>query len=184
MNIAIFGGSFDPPHKAHETIAYLALTMLPIEKLIVVPTYLNPFKENFYFDPEFRFELLNDLFCDSPEIIISDYEIKEKRKTPTIETLNHLKHIYNPNKIYLIIGSDNLQNIHLWYNFSSLKEMVIFVVVTREGYKIPQGIDSSLRYEQLPCDIPISSSMIRQNLMLHHIPEKIQHKVKKIWKIE
>ena len=42
--VAIFGGSFDPPHKGHQRIVEKATEVLDIDKLIVVPAYLNPFK--------------------------------------------------------------------------------------------------------------------------------------------
>ncbi|MBD3829662.1 MAG: adenylyltransferase/cytidyltransferase family protein, partial [Arcobacter sp.] len=48
MRIAIFGGSFDPIHIAHVAIVETALKQLDIDKLIIVPTYLNPFKNSFY----------------------------------------------------------------------------------------------------------------------------------------
>jgi len=46
LNIAIFGGSFDPPHTGHELIVQKALEILDIDKLLVVTTYLSPFKES------------------------------------------------------------------------------------------------------------------------------------------
>ncbi|DAB35050.1 MAG TPA: nicotinate-nicotinamide nucleotide adenylyltransferase, partial [Sulfurospirillum sp. UBA12182] len=54
MKIAIFGGSFDPPHKGHESIVNEALKTLDIETLFVVPTYLNPFKDSFVADERTR----------------------------------------------------------------------------------------------------------------------------------
>ena len=52
MKIAIFGGSFDPIHIAHKKIVETALKELDIDKLIIVPTYLNPFKKDFLFEPK------------------------------------------------------------------------------------------------------------------------------------
>ena len=62
MRIAIFGGSFDPLHIAHVAIVNDSLKKLDIDKLIIVPTYLNPFKNSFYLDPKSRFELLKKVF--------------------------------------------------------------------------------------------------------------------------
>lgn len=55
MNIALFGGSFDPPHKGHEAIIKEALKKLDIDKLIIMPTFINPFKQNFSADEKQRF---------------------------------------------------------------------------------------------------------------------------------
>ena len=62
MRIAIFGGSFDPIHVAHVTVVEEALKKLNIDLLIVIPTYLNPFKSSFYLNPETRFKLLKKVF--------------------------------------------------------------------------------------------------------------------------
>ncbi len=47
MKIAIFGGSFDPIHTGHIKIIKKALKELDIDYIILVPTYLNPFKKEF-----------------------------------------------------------------------------------------------------------------------------------------
>ena len=62
MKIAIFGGSFDPIHIAHKKIVETALKKLDIDKLIIVPTYLNPFKKDFLFEPKERFKLLQKVY--------------------------------------------------------------------------------------------------------------------------
>ena len=58
MDIAVFGGSFDPPHIGHEQIVNLALQELKVDKLFMIPTFLNPFKDSFHLSPNKRFELL------------------------------------------------------------------------------------------------------------------------------
>ena len=102
MNIAIFGGSFDPLHIGHEAIVYKALDLLEIEKLVIVPTFLNPFKKEFMFDPRFRFKLLYELFKDQKKIKISSYEVEQNKAVSSIDTVIHFQSLYNPNKIYFI----------------------------------------------------------------------------------
>ena len=75
MRIAIFGGSFDPIHVAHVTVVKEALKELHIDMVIVVPTYLNPFKSSFYLNPETRFKLLKKVFKEFEKVEICDYEI-------------------------------------------------------------------------------------------------------------
>ncbi len=182
MDIAVFGGSFDPPHIGHEKIVQLALTELPIDRLFVVPTFLNPFKENFHLEPSERFELLKDLFEENKKVEIYDYEIKQKKKTPTFETISFLKASYNIEKIYLIIGADNLKNIHLWYNFLELKKFVSIVVVTRDGIVLENDSLLDLRYLYL--DVKVSSTNLRENMNLDLIPTKLREKVRELWKKE
>lgn len=182
MDIAVFGGSFDPPHIGHEKIVELALNELPIDKLFVVPTFLNPFKSHFHLEPNERFELLQGLFSDNTNVEICNFEIVQNKKTPTFETVSFLKESYDIGKIYLIIGADNLKNIHLWYNFLELKELVSFVVVTRDGIVLENDFLVDVRYLQL--DLKVSSTSLREDMNLDLIPLKLKEKVKELWKKE
>jgi len=180
MNIAIFGGSFDPPHIGHEKIAYQVLDIVDIDKLIVVPTYLNPFKNKFHLEPFERFELLDNLF-NSDKIEISKFEINQNRAVASIETIEHFKRIYKPHNIYLIIGADNLKSIHLWNNFEKLNQLVKFIVISRDGYEVKDDI---IQFINIKMDIKISSTTLREKFDLKYIPKKIQQKVKQLWKKE
>ncbi|MEA3384745.1 MAG: nicotinate (nicotinamide) nucleotide adenylyltransferase [Campylobacterota bacterium] len=177
MNIAVFGGSFDPPHIGHEQIVYQVLNELYLDKLLIVPTFLNPFKIKFHFKPNTRFDLLQELFKGNHKIEVSNFEILNDKPTPSIITIKHFKQIYNPKKIYLIIGSDNLEKLHLWSNFKELNELVEFVVITRDGYEAKNDI---IRFKNIKLDIPVSSTSLRESLNLDLIPTKIQQKVKKL----
>ncbi len=180
MNIAIFGGSFDPPHIGHEKIVNKALKILDVDKLFIVPTYLNPFKTEFHFSPIDRFSLLTTLFTHN-KIKVLDFEIKQNNSTPTIDTVNYIKEEIHPNKIYLIIGADNLPTLHLWKDFELLKDLVTFVVVTRDGQKLKNDI---IQYIKIDMDMKVSSSGLRKHFDLKYVPKKIQKKVEELWKTE
>ena len=62
MKIAVYVGSFNPVHKGHIAIAKHLINNNYIDKIIIVPTYLNPFKNSFYLNPVTRFELLKKVF--------------------------------------------------------------------------------------------------------------------------
>jgi len=182
LDIAVFGGSFDPPHIGHEKIVELALLELQIDKLFVVPTFLNPFKSHFHLHPNERFELLKELFKENNKVEICDFEILQKKKTPTFETVSFLKASYDIDKIYLIVGADNLKNIHLWYNFLELKELVSFVVVTRDDITLESECLDTLTVLKL--EEKVNSTDLRKNMNLDLIPRKLKEKVKRIWNKE
>ncbi|WP_418186260.1 nicotinate (nicotinamide) nucleotide adenylyltransferase [Aliarcobacter vitoriensis] len=169
MKIAIFGGSFDPVHIAHETIVEVALKNLDIDKLIVVPTYLNPFKNSFYLEPKFRFELLKKVFSPYPNVEICDYEIKNDKVSYTYKTVSYIKSLYKPSKVYFIIGEDNVRNLHRWYKIEELKREVEFVVATRVGFN--QNIED---FKILDINIDISSTNLREQIDLNFVPKAIQ----------
>jgi nicotinate-nucleotide adenylyltransferase len=181
MNIAIFGGSFDPYHIGHQKIVGKSFDILDIDKLFIVPTYLNPFKNISFLDANIRLDLINTLYKDDSNIVVVDFEVKQKQKVTTFETISFLKEQYTLNTIYLIIGADNLKDIHLWYNFDYIKNNVKFVVVNRDN------IDLNNKYIEaihINLDENISSSKLRIDMDLKYIPTKIQKKVKKLWNNE
>ena len=181
MNIAIFGGSFDPFHIGHEKIINIIIKKLEIDKLFLVPTFLNPFKNSSFLDANTRLELLKDMYKNSNNIEIIDYEVKQKKKIPSYETIKFLKNNYSINKIYLVIGADNLNDVHLWYNFENLKNEVEFIVFSRDNISLE---NSSIEFINFELDETVSSSKLRKNMDINFIPKKIQNKVKKLWKIE
>ncbi len=196
MNIAIFGGSFDPPHAGHDEIVKAALNTLDIDKLIIIPTFCSPFKSEFSALPKQRLSWCKALWGENLEnsnlnflknsenskILVSDFEIlrglKNGQKTPTITSVRHFKELLKPEKIYLIIGADCLENLHKWAEFSSLCELVEFVVATRENSQIP---DCFKTLKNLEINVNISSSIIRKNLDFKQVLPKILDEVKEFY---
>jgi nicotinate-nucleotide adenylyltransferase len=170
VRIAIFGGSFDPLHIAHVAIVDNALDKLDVDKLIIVPTYLNPFKNSFYLDPKTRFELLKKVFHKFGKVEISDYEINQQKPSYSFNTVNYLKNLYNPSKIYLIIGEDNIENLDKWYKYDELKELVEFVIASRAGFETKEANE----FKSLNINIDISSTQLRDKIDLDYIPIEIK----------
>ncbi len=176
--VAMFGGSFDPPHLGHQRIVEKAIKSLDIDKLLVVPAYLNPFKTSSLANAEQRLAWCHILFDDIPNVIVDDYEIKEGKSTTTAQSIKHFNIVYDVK--YLIIGSDNLSTLTKWHNFEWLNAHIIWVIVTRE--KHPLETKSLREWKILVLDAPMSSTDIRAAKDLHYVDKKIQHSVKEIIK--
>ncbi|MEA1891342.1 MAG: nicotinate (nicotinamide) nucleotide adenylyltransferase [Campylobacterota bacterium] len=162
--IALFGGSFDPPHIAHEMIVNALLRTKEIDKVIVMPTFLNPFKSSSVAPAEHRLKWLRKIFSDFDNVEISDFEVSMGKKIATIESVKHLLKSYQ--KIYLVIGADNLSTLHKWHEFDRLKELVTFIVASREGVDIPDS------FMKLTIDMDISSTTLRQKLDKTKLPKR------------
>ena len=154
--IALFGGSFDPLHDGHKAIIKALDGFMDIDKTIVLPTFLNPFKSKSHASAEQRFNALHVEFKDIRDVEISDYEIKQKTKVASIQSVKHFLKIYN--KIYLVIGADTLATLHKWQDYKELKSLVDFIVVTRDNIQIPE------EYITLHVEQNISSTQIRNGL--------------------
>jgi nicotinate-nucleotide adenylyltransferase len=140
MKLALYGGSFDPPHAGHVRIVNEALRILPVNRLVIVPASRNPFKATVRADSTVRYKWLKTIFADYTNVEISDFEIQQNRSVPTIETVKHYAALCD--EIYLIIGADNLEKLHEWHRFEELNRMVHWVVATRGCIPIPKNMIS------------------------------------------
>lgn len=175
MKLAFFGGSFDPPHLGHDSIVKMAIDSLDIDKLIIMPTYISPFKADFSAPPELRLKWTKEIWGDLPNVEISRFEIDQNRPVPTIESVLHLYDIYDIKKLYLLIGADHLATLDKWHNFELLSSLVHFIVAKRDHIKIPKKL------QKLDIHIDISSSKIRSDLVQDQIPAKIKEEVIKFY---
>ena len=174
--VAIFGGSFDPPHKGHQRIVEKAIEALDIDKLIVVPAYLNPFKTSSLANAQQRLKWSHLLFDEIPNVIVDDYEIKEGKSTTTEQSVKHFNITYDVK--YLIIGSDNLSTLTKWHQFEWLNSHITWVIVSREGH--PLKLESLKKHTTITLDAEVSSTDIREYKDLHYVDKKIKKSVKDI----
>lgn len=176
MRIAVFGGSFDPPHIGHEAIVNEACQSLDFDTLFVVPTFLNPFKEASLIDASDRLMLIKKMFSTINKVEVCEYEVNQNRAVNSIETIEYLNETYKPSKIYLIVGADNFKSIHTWNHYDRLKDLVEFVVAKRDCTQ-----DHFNDVKLLDIHVQISSTTLRQTLHIDYIPKIIQNDVNKIW---
>jgi nicotinate-nucleotide adenylyltransferase len=172
--IALFGGSFDPPHIGHEAIIKALDKLDFLDKVVVMPTFLNPFKERFFAPAELRLLWLEKICTDLKKVTVSDYEVKQAKKVSSIQTVKHLLNRYK--KIYLVIGADNLKNIKKWHKFDELNKLVTFIIVTRD--------DIDIKNSFLTIDIKedISSSSLRENIDEEKLPSVVKKEILKYYK--
>ena len=154
--IALYGGSFDPPHLGHEAVVKALLQLEEIDEIIVMPTYLSPFKESVFADAKRRLEWLREIFSSYERVLVDAFEVQKGEKTPTIKTVEYLLKSYEC--IYVVIGADMLESLQRWHQFDALKRKVNFIVTTRDGIKIPQ------EFIQLKIDKDISSTALRRKM--------------------
>jgi len=139
-----------------------------VGKVIVVPTWLNPFKSSFHASPQKRLEWCRRVF--EPEgAVVEPCEIEKRRAVYTIETVRELEKSYEIKGI--VIGSDNLPSIKRWKEFEKLDDTLTWCVVSRNGGKMDLSILKNAVGIHL--DIPVSSSDIREGKKWEYLPESI-----------
>lgn len=140
MNLAIFGGSFNPPHSGHIDVIRKSLELEFIDTLIVLPNFQNPLK-NAKLVCNDRITILHSLTAGlknaKDKLIISDYEIAKQTPSYSIESIQYFKNLYKPNEMYFIIGADILDQLEKWHKIELIKKEVKFIVASRDNIKIP-----------------------------------------------
>jgi len=134
MKIGILGGSFDPVHLGHERLAKSAIYELQLDKLIIIPANIQPFKQDFKpSSPETRLRMLELAFSDYENVEISSFEIDLKGVSYTYNTLNAFKELYPSDDIYFIMGGDSVIKLDKWFKAESLLKEFKFGVSLRPG---------------------------------------------------
>ncbi len=172
--VALFGGSFDPPHIGHEAIVKALLDSKEIQKVVVMPTFLNPFKSKSYAPAKLRLKWLKKIFEPYKNVAVDTFEIQQTKKVPTIESVKYLLQKYD--KVYLVIGADNLGSLHSWYKYDELAQLVTFVVAKRNNIEIPKN------FLDLNIDVSVSSTQLRKNLDLSKLPKQCAQEIMKFYK--
>ncbi len=171
--ICIFGGSFDPVHKGHKKLASFVCEKLSLKKMLIVPAALSPFKNTSGASAEDRMNMCSIAFNED-EFIVSDIEIKRGGKSYTVDTVRAVKEMYPDEKLYLLIGSDQLLHFDKWYRFDEILSLVTLAAVSREDAEQKKELeriaDEKLRMygECIILDfdpIVISSTKIRNSIL-------------------
>lgn len=186
--IGIYGGSFNPIHTGHISLARQIIDIAKLDEVWLVVSPQNPFKQNSQslIDDNTRLRLTRKAIEGEPKIKVSDCEFRLPRPSYMWHTLQHLSGMYPDTEFHLIIGADNWVMFDKWYHADDIVSNYHIVVYPRKGYQpdvaaMPHNV--SLADTQL---YPISSTMIRH--MVHEgkditglVPERIKADVCSIY---
>ncbi len=133
--IALFGGSFNPPHLAHEMVCLYALETGLVDRVLMVPTFRHAFdKELVSFED--RFEMCRRaaaLFGDRVEVSRIEEELGGESRT--LRTLERLAADRPQARWRLVIGADILAETDSWYRWEDVVALAPPIVVGRGGYR-------------------------------------------------
>jgi nicotinate-nucleotide adenylyltransferase len=136
---ALFGGTFDPIHIGHATVAKSAAEIIGAEKVIFVPAKRSPLKQTSpVASDEDRLEMIRLAIADNPKFEVSNYEIQKDVPSFTFETVRFFKEtIGNDAEIYWLMGADNVDELANWYKIAELIDECNPAVMYRAGFDRP-----------------------------------------------
>ena len=175
--IALFGGTFDPIHLGHTTVAGDAAKHIGAEKIIFVPAKRSPLKGFFpRAGDSDRLQMISLAIANNRNFQVSDYELKRPAPSYTLDTVRKFQGDYGcDTSIYWLIGADSIDELQLWYGITELIDACNLSTMFRAGCEPPnfakfEDIWGSERVEKLQRNViqtslvDISSTEIRIRL--------------------
>lgn len=164
MKILVFGGSFDPVHQGHVALFKKALKAVSPDVAHIVPAYHSPFKAKSPTPFKLRMQMLKKAFAGlGKNIIFDDYELKRGGKTYTCQLIEYLQKRYKKPEIYLLVGTDCLNDVHNWKNPEIIFNNAVVVAGKRKGY---DENPAAFKHIFLPGFFPkLSSSRVRAHIL-------------------
>lgn len=156
MKTAIFGGTFDPIHRAHVEVAKAAADAFCLDRVLMIPAANPPHKQGAATPFEDRYRMV-ELACAGDTRLEPSRMEEGREKSYSILTIERLK---SEDPLYFIIGADAFADIETWYRAKDVIASVEFIVVSRPGhtYDVPPG---ACVHRLETVDLPVSSSEIR-----------------------
>jgi nicotinate-nucleotide adenylyltransferase len=133
LNIGIYGGAFDPPHRAHVNLAEAALAQFKFDELHVIPTGDAVHKRRHLTPAVHRIAMAKLAFTGVAKTLIDEREVNRGGASYTIDTLLELRAVYPKAKFTVIVGQDQLMAFQTWHRYEEILKMATLAVVVRGG---------------------------------------------------
>ena len=177
QRIGILGGTFNPIHNGHLAAAQDVRDRLKLDKVLFVPSYLPPHKQDEDVpSASQRLEMVHLAVFGNPYFEPSDIEIRRGGRSYTIDTIKALRAANPGAEYYFITGLDSFLDIQSWHRWQELLTLCSFAVISRPGYrfsdlikmdfmknaaaellKLDQGVSSEALVRTGPCSVYLES---------------------------
>jgi nicotinate-nucleotide adenylyltransferase len=177
QGLILFGGSFDPVHQGHLTMAAFAMRYLNAEQLIFIPAARSPLKTSApVASGQHRMDMVRLAIEGLNCYQVSDCELIRTQPSYTIDTISQFRDQYGPTvPLYWLVGADALSELARWSRIEELLDLCRICILYRAGFDIPslQGLEGQLspgHIQQLARDViptPLvdtSSTQIREKI--------------------
>lgn len=144
MRIGVYGGSFNPVHSGHLKLAQAALDALNLDKVLFVPTFQTPLREEGMLPAPLRARMLRETLKGDRRFGVSTIEIRRKGLSFTVDTLKYLKATLGPAAVlYFLSGADQPSEFRRWKSWNEIPKLCRFIVMSRPGHAaghLPEGV--------------------------------------------
>ena len=172
--VALFGGSFDPPHHGHIHAAVSLQERHRIDIVYVIPSYRTVWKESFY-SAQKRLKMTQIAFAAVPNCKVLDIEIARKSDSFTIDTVRALMQqdvVFASAQRFIFLGADVVPTLHLWKDYEELFSLASPLIAARSSDHLMLSPNMSHEVAQLLAEgwtdtglLDISSTLIRERVL-------------------
>ena len=151
--IGLFGGTFDPIHNGHLTVARHALQAMLLQRLdfVLAPA---PWQKHVVTPVSLRIELVRVAIADYERMHLNLAEVMREGPTYTIDTISQLREQVGPSvPLVLIMGADQWSNFHTWKDWKLYPELVSIALCNRENHE-PVSCDPAVDALWAPLEVP------------------------------
>jgi nicotinate-nucleotide adenylyltransferase len=168
---ALFGGTFDPIHRAHLAVAREAADRFHLDRVLFVPAARPPHKAGARAGYDHRVRMV-ELACAGDARFAASRLEEGTARSYSIDTIEKARAMAPGDELFFIIGADAFAEIGTWRRWHDVVRSVTFIVVSRPGhaYQVP----AEAAVERLDTvELPISSSGVRRRLAEGESPEEV-----------
>lgn len=171
MRLALFGGSFDPPHIGHLLAAGDALDQLALDRIVFVPAATQPLKAGrTAATAEQRLAMVRLLVANDPRFDVSAFEVEQGGLSFTVNTLAHFAKLQPARELFLLLGADVLESFGQWREPGRILQLARLVLLERRrdesSTPLPPELDGANVMRLQTRRIDISSTEIRERVRL------------------
>ena len=174
--VGIFGGTFDPVHVGHLSIAQAALECVPLDRVIFVPARRSPLKDRGPFAAELdRLAMLRLATADEPRFTVSTMELDRESTSYTVDTLGRLA---DEGELYLVMGADAVSEFHRWRSPERIRELAVLLVASRPGAPDPIDDERLILFDAPRLDISsreLRARSARGRSLRYLVPDAARH---------
>ena len=157
---ALLGGTFNPLHNGHLTIASSVLQQGLADEVWLLVTPCNPWKsDQKLLDDQLRYDMVAEAVKDMEGIQASDSEFKLDKPSYTANTLRHISADYPDREFILTIGADNWVKFNEWRDHKFIQANYKIIVYPRKGCEVKE-LPASVTLLNSPLE-DVSSTIIR-----------------------
>jgi nicotinate-nucleotide adenylyltransferase len=171
VNIALFGGTFDPVHNGHLAVAQAAADRFSLDRVLFIPSGRPPHKDR---EPQAPYEdryRMAEFACQADPRFeasrLEDPQVLGGGKTYSVDTIERVRDELAPgDDLYFLIGQDAFDELAIWHRLEDVVEKVEFIVASRPHSVSSvrrEGVAAQARFQELEgVDVPISATAVRR----------------------